>query len=501
MDLSNDRSHCCGDGYRSISNGNRMITEMDFFADGNCPKQETKLAAIVKTEAIYDGVGQQDEEDVNTGLNLLTGSSTSSDHKSMVEDGASQNKAFYNKRKKELELLHSKINHMNAENQRLKGILHQVNNNYYILQMHLFTLMQQHQNQNTVKHGAVEDRHDEGSITARQIMDLRKAEMGEDRSQSEERSRDCPISPNIFESMEYNKSPMISCSSITGVVPVIDHLKKSADGGIRDHESPEEAFQGWVPNKIPKFDTSRDVDDEGKAEPLSIIRKARVSVRSRSESSTISDGCQWRKYGQKLAKGSPCPRSYYRCTMASGCPVRKQVQRCAEDQAVLITTYEGHHNHPLPPAAMAVASTTSAAASMLLSGSMPSPDELMNTELLAKTLACPPGFATLSASAPFPTVTLDITRPPVPNPSQILQGHFMSASHVSAQALYNKAEISDLLNPHQGMELPQMIPPLANRTVSAVTAAITSDPNFTAALVAAVSSIIGNVQAKYDQLN
>lgn len=42
-----------------------MITEMDFFADGNCPKQETKLAAIVKTEAIYDGVGQQDEEDVN----------------------------------------------------------------------------------------------------------------------------------------------------------------------------------------------------------------------------------------------------------------------------------------------------------------------------------------------------------------------------------------------------------------------------------------------------
>lgn len=141
-----------------------------------------------------------------------------------------------------------------------------------------------------MKHGAVEDRHDEGSITARQIMDLRKAEMGEDRSQSEERSRDCPISPNIFESMEYNKSPMISCSSITGVVPVIDHLKKSADGGIRDHESPEEAFQGWVPNKIPKFDTSRDVDDEGKAEPLSIIRKARVSVRSRSESSTVSFG-------------------------------------------------------------------------------------------------------------------------------------------------------------------------------------------------------------------
>ncbi|KAI3675702.1 hypothetical protein L1987_85294 [Smallanthus sonchifolius] len=48
------------------------------------------------------------------------------------------------------------------------------------------------------------------------------------------------------------------------------------------------------------------------------IREPRVVVQTTSEVDILDDGYRWRKYGQKVVKGNPNPRSYYKCTSA-GC--------------------------------------------------------------------------------------------------------------------------------------------------------------------------------------
>ncbi|XP_039013381.1 WRKY transcription factor 44-like isoform X2 [Hibiscus syriacus] len=77
------------------------------------------------------------------------------------------------------------------------------------------------------------------------------------------------------------------------------------------------------------------------------IQEPRVVMQSSTDSEIIGDGFRWRKYGQKVVKGNPYPRSYYRCTNLK-CNVRKHMERASDDPRAFITTYEGKHNHEMP---------------------------------------------------------------------------------------------------------------------------------------------------------
>ncbi|KAH6783325.1 hypothetical protein C2S52_008284 [Perilla frutescens var. hirtella] len=70
-----------------------------------------------------------------------------------------------------------------------------------------------------------------------------------------------------------------------------------------------------------------------------------------------SDMWAWRKYGQKPIKGSPYPRSYYRCSSSKGCLARKQVEQSCTEPGMFIITYTAEHSHSQPTRRNSLAGT------------------------------------------------------------------------------------------------------------------------------------------------
>ncbi|CAH8391051.1 unnamed protein product [Eruca vesicaria subsp. sativa] len=317
----------------------------------------------------------------------------------------------------QLESIRVEMEEAKEENRRLKSSLSRTKKDFEILQTQYNQLMVQHDDSNN-KFSPEGHHQDKGNISEREELVL--LSLG-----------------SMTNKEEKGKGLMDE----TGDGKKIDEHEKSSDQGLSmrfeyedlsnpsekleiDHSQEKTTLEVSNNNMIPSENSygfkndGDDHEDEEELLPQNLVKKTRVSVRARCETPTMNDGCQWRKYGQKIAKGNPCPRAYYRCTIAPSCPVRKQVQRCSEDMSILISTYEGTHNHPLPLSATPMASATSAAASMLLSGasSSSSSDAAdlhgLNFSLSGNPKPTSPPFLQTSSSpssSGHPTVTIDLT--------------------------------------------------------------------------------------------
>ncbi|KAI3771866.1 hypothetical protein L6452_03037 [Arctium lappa] len=127
--------------------------------------------------------------------------------------------------------------------------------------------------------------------------------------------------------------------------------KSISTPGLEEHQSSGSA--GCVPIQVEQMDEPQQkqrVKKSSSANPGSVLKQAKKPkfvVHAACDIEISADGYRWRKYGQKMVKGNPHPRNYYKCTSA-GCVVKKHIEKAVDGASGVIITYKGVHDHDMP---------------------------------------------------------------------------------------------------------------------------------------------------------
>lgn len=143
-------------------------------------------------------------------------------------------------------VVQAELEKINGENQRLKEMLNQVTAKYSSLQMHITSLMQN-------------QRFSEGAVLFEGKLEENK----------ENGSGGAEIVPRRqFMDHDHQEKVVVESSTVM-----------REDDSLTDQSS-----QGWGSNKVPRFDNfTKPTNDQAEA----TMRKARVSVRARSDASMV----------------------------------------------------------------------------------------------------------------------------------------------------------------------------------------------------------------------
>ncbi|XP_057514262.1 probable WRKY transcription factor 32 [Actinidia eriantha] len=145
--------------------------------------------------------------------------------------------------------------------------------------------------------------------------------------------------------MRNDSDPSTSSRELIQETPVLPETKKQNSSG-----SDGTAEIGIKEEHVHEPESKRRVKKSNSTHSSSLFKpgkKPKIVVHAAGDVGISGDGYRWRKYGQKMVKGNPHPRNYYRCTSA-GCPVRKHIERAVDNTSALIITYKGIHDHVMP---------------------------------------------------------------------------------------------------------------------------------------------------------